>query len=327
MEYAEAPVLITGDIDRGGIYASFIGTMEVLEKWERDLVAGFLVNRFRGDASLLEEAHNYVLDHTGKKVLGVIPFLHNLGLPEEDSVSFKEKVSPWEKANIEIALIDLPRISNFTDVDPFDIEEDVNVKIIRKTADLENPDLIIIPGSKSTVNDLKYLKTSGLAEAIKKHSQNGTQVFGICGGFQMLGREINDIKSIESSEYSSEGLQLLNVSTSMAPEKTLTRISLTGNIEGYEIHHGETEVFSADSVNEFEGRVLSVTSGNIYGTYLHGIFDNDIYRNDFLNKIRIRKGLLDLPPTAYNLEPAFDRLAESVRNSVDMDKIYSIMGL
>ena len=324
--YSRSPVLVAGDIDRGGVYASFVGTMEVLLPWERELIKGFLVNRFRGDASLLGDAHDFVKYHTNRPVLGVIPYIHDLNIPQEDDISFKPVSKPNKDQFIDIVLIGMPYISNFTDVDAFDAEEDVQLRIIRRADEIGNPDCIIIPGSKSTISDLQHIKDNGVATKILKSS---CQILGICGGFQMLGREILDHLNIESKNNRIEGLGLLDISTEMAGNKTLRQVKLKDNIEGYEIHHGQTTVRNDEPFIKNGREILGVRNGSgIWGTYLHGIFDNDIFRMDFLNELRKKKGIpVKTKPTAYNLEPAFEQLAATVRDGVDMDEIYKIMGV
>lgn len=339
-EYAAAPVLVVGDIDRGGVFASFVGTMEVLADWERKQIAGWLVNRFRGDASLLGPALDYTLQHTGRPVLGVVPYLSNLGLPQEDSVEFKSGSldQAADDAAIEIAVIDLPHISNFTDFDAFGAESDVLVRIVRTAADLNSPDAVILPGSKNTLDDLKYLRRSGLAERIMEIARDEkTEIVGICGGLQMLGREIADPLGIESTAEASRGLGLLDVSTSMAAEKTLVRTSAVHGISGlpvvgYEIHHGQTTCGGCEPVlTRTDGQIVGIAARGrrVWGTYLHGVFDADEFRRWFVDRLRVRRGLAPLETAAgrYDIEPALDRLAEVVRANVRMDDVYRIMGL
>jgi cobyric acid synthase CobQ len=336
--YAQAPVLLVGDIDRGGVYASFVGTMELLTEWERAITAGFIVNRFRGDSDLLKSAHDYVLGHTGRPVLGVVPYFHDLGLPEEDSVSFKNGL--WDevlsdKDTVRIAVIDLPHISNFTDFDALRIEPDVQLQIIRSAMDFNAPDAVIIPGSKNTIGDLEFLKRNGLADKLRELN-NKVPIIGICGGFQMLGSGIADPYALETSGKTVPGLGLLEIVTLLEKEKTLTRIEAkhikSGRpVFGYEIHHG-----ISDGTN-FEPAVISdegksdgavSPSGMVWGTYIHGIFDSDDFRRWFINELRVRKNLAPLPKSAtYDLESALDRLAESVRNSIRLKDIYKLMGL
>jgi adenosylcobyric acid synthase len=339
--FAEAPVLVVGDIDRGGVFASFVGTIEVLAAWERKLIAGWLVNRFRGDAGLLGPALDYTLAHTGRPVLGVVPYLPNLGLPQEDSVEFKSgslDQPDGDEPGVEIAVIDLPHISNFTDFDAFAVERDVRLQIIRSAADLNSPDAVVIPGSKNTLGDLEYLRRSGLAERIAAMArEDKAEIVGLCGGLQMLGREIRDPLGIESAAESSAGLDLLAVDTVMAAEKTLVRTSAEHAasglpVTGYEIHHGETSCANCvPLLTRADGHVVGVANhnGRIWGTYLHGVFDADRFRRWFVDRLRQRRGLTPLGDVIgrYDIEPALDRLAQVVRESVRIDEVYRIMGL
>ncbi|MHB1455361.1 MAG: cobyric acid synthase [Armatimonadota bacterium] len=339
--YANAPVMLVGDIDRGGVYASFVGTMEVLAEWERALVSGFIVNRFRGTASLLQDAHDYVLRHTGRPVMGVVPYLRELGLPEEDSVSFKAGV--FDETNpegecVDIALIDLPHISNFTDFDSLRIEPDVRLRIMRNSSEFGNPDAVILPGSKNVIGDLVYLRQTGLADKILELARkNETEIIGVCGGFQILGEKIADPHHVESAGRVMQALGLIPVSTVLAPEKTLTRVAAkhleTGlPLYGYEIHHGVTSgnIVTPMIVSDDGTTIgMSASSGLIWGTYLHGLFDADKFRRWFIDRLRVRRGLEALGHVcaSYDLEPAFDRLADVVRDNIDLDSIYRIMGL
>ena len=340
-EYAGAPVLVVGDIDRGGVFASFVGTMEVLAEWERRLVAGWIVNRFRGDASLLAPALDYTLAHTGRPVLGVVPYLPELGLPQEDSVDFKSGAldrSAADEAAVEIAIIDLPHISNFTDFDPFRGEPDVRLRIVRAADELGSPDAAMLPGSKNTLRDLAYLRRSGLAERLVRLARQGkTEIIGICGGLQMLGLEIRDPAGIESAGEDPHGLALLNAGTVMAADKTLTRGTarhLASGLEvaGYEIHHGQTFFGGCRPMfTRCDGQVVGISSGDgrVWGTYLHGVFDADAFRRWFIDQLRVRRGLAAVGKVVarYDIEPVLDRLASAVRESVRMEDIYRTMGL
>ncbi len=339
--FARAPVLLVGDIDRGGVFASFIGTMEVLAEWERELVAGFVINRFRGNAGLLGDAIEYTRLHTGRPVLGVVPFIPDLGLPQEDSVEFKSGALDdrgSSEQGVEIAVIDLPHISNFIDFDPLSIEPDVSLRIVRSAAELNQPDAVIIPGSKNVIGDLDHLRRNGLERKITELAANGkTEIVGVCAGLQMLGEHIADPNEIESGGGSVDGLGLLPLTTVFAREKTLTR-ALGKHVEsglplrGYEIHHGRTEGTSLPPVVVREdGEVIGVGTdeGRIWGTYLHGIFDADKFRRWFIDRLRARRGLRarDRVCTRYDLEPAFEKLAEIVRQSLQIDEIYRLLGL
>lgn len=337
--YARAPVLLVGDIDRGGVYASFVGTMEVLNEWERALVKGFVVNRFRGQADLLQAAHDYVLAHTGREVLGVVPYLKNLGLPEEDSVSFKEGLFSSDRPraeHVEIALVSLPHISNFTDIEPLAAEPDVWLRVVEQAEDVGNPQAIILPGSKNVIHDLAALGSCGLADAIRRKAAEGCEIVGVCGGYQMLGTTIEDPLAIESDQGAIGGLGLLAMTTVLAADKKLTRrqgvhIESGQPVYGYEIHHGRTQSDLPPTLSFTDGSGCGArnASGRVWGSYLHGIFDSDPFRRWFINRLRQRKGLMPLPgiPAPYDLEPAFDHLAAIVRESVDMNRIYHLLGL
>jgi cobyric acid synthase CobQ/L-threonine-O-3-phosphate decarboxylase len=339
--HAKAPVLLIGDIDRGGVYAAFVGTMEVLEEWERALVQGFVVNRFRGDPSFLGPAHDYVLRHTGRPVLGVVPYLSQLFLPQEDSVEFKsgtlEVRQPIGEA-VEIAVVDLPHISNFTDFDALRLEPDVRLRVVRSAAELHEPDAVVLPGSKNVIGDLAYLKQSGLAERIVQLARKAkTDIIGICGGFQMLGSEITDPHHLESSAGHATGFGLLPVSTVLALEKTLLRVDARHEpsglpVSGYEIHHGQTSADNLPCVfRRADGKPCGASTPDyrIWGTYLHGVFDADQFRRWFIDRLRERRGMEALGKVLaiYDLEPTFDRLAQVVRENLRIDQIYRMMGL
>jgi cobyric acid synthase CobQ/L-threonine-O-3-phosphate decarboxylase len=340
--YAEASVLIVGDIDRGGVYASFIGTMECLTERERALVKGFVVNRFRGQEAFLADAHDYILRRTGRPVLGVVPYLRDLGLPEEDSVSFKDGLIDGrapEGEHVDIAVVDLAHISNFTDFDPLRIEPDVRLRVVRRPDELGEPDAVILPGSKNVIGDLAGLQANGMASRILDLARGGkTEIIGICGGFQILGREIADPFGIESAGGRTlAGLGLLPVRTELAREKTLTRadarhLASGCEVYGYEIHHGLTAGGGLAPLirrNDGESIGIGTETGLLWGTYLHGIFDADGFRRWFIDRLRKRRGLAPLNriTAVYDLEPAFERLAEAVRRSLKMDEIYKIMGI
>ena len=340
-QYAKAPVLLVGDIDRGGVFASFVGTMEVLAEWERALVTGFVVNRFRGQESLLRDALDYTEKHTGRPVFGVVPYLVGMGLPEEDSVTFKSGALDQKRSDdntVDIAVLDLPHVSNFTDFDAFRIEPDVHLRIVRSVTELGCPDALLIPGSKNTLGDLEYLKQSGLAGQIAQlAASHKTEIIGICGGFQMIGRDIRDPESIESAAGRATGLGLLDVHTVMQDEKTLLRSTarhiFSGlTVQGYEIHHGQTNAASSTplfvrSDNETVG--TATADGRIWGTYLHGVFDADEFRRWFIDRLRVQRGKKALGgiTATYDIEPALERLAQVVRASLRMDTIYRVMGL
>ncbi len=335
--HAQAPALLVGDIDRGGVYASFVGHVEVMAPWERRLLAGFIVNRFRGDASLLADAHRFLEQRTGRPVFGVVPWLPDLGLPQEDSVSFKAGMYDGSKPagpHVEIALLDLPHISNFTDVEPLAAEPDVWLRTVRKAEDLGRPDCVILPGSKNVPADLAWLKESGLAEAVRRLAGTA-EVIGICGGFQMLGQAVADPHGLEGEAGSvSSGLGLLDLRTELAAEKTLIRrqgVHLPSGlpVRGYEIHHGLSGTGAAALLSFEDGAACGCadSSGRTWGSYLHGIFDSDSFRRWLLNRLRLRKGLaaLDGAGARYDIEPALDRLADVLRRQLDMEAVYRLL--
>lgn len=340
-QYAQAPVVLVGDIDRGGVYASFVGIMEVLEQWERDLVAGFMVNKFRGQASLLESAHDYLNLHTGRKVFGVIPHIKDLGIPEEDSVSFKKGSfnTHSKEAGVTVGVINLPHISNFTDIEPFLEEPDVSVRIIDTVAGVSGCDALILPGSKNVIHDLMYLSDSGIKNAIIHEFEMETEVVGICGGYQMLGQAIKDPYHMESAISGKDGIRgmgLLKMDTILEREKNLTRKDgfhhQSGrSVFGYEIHHGVSTDTENPLLTFSDGTVCGTTAkdGMVWGAYLHGIFDSDDFRRWFIDTLRVRKGLgaKGKIVSNYDLEGAFDNLAAVVRASVDVDELYKIMGV
>lgn len=340
--YADARVLLVGNIDHGGVFGAMVGTLETMAEWERSLVAGYVINRFRGVKDLLKEGLDYLEAYTGRPVLGVVPHLKGLMLPEEDSLEFKSGVlsdlSPLGD-RIDVALIDLPRISNFTDVDALAIEEDVRVRHVRKSAELGMPDVVILPGSKNVATDLEHLREVGLAKRILELANEGrTEIVGICGGYQMLGEKLFDPHGIESPNREVQGLGLLPLETRYESEKTLSQtegIHLeTGYlIRGYEIHHGVTRELgtlkrlagSKDGAVLMQGR----QDERIWGTYLHGIFDSDEFRRWYLDRVREKKGIEPWrgERARYDLERGIDELASHVRESLDMNAIYRTLGI
>jgi adenosylcobyric acid synthase len=349
---APAPVLLIADIDRGGALASVVGTLELLEPDERELVKGIIINKFRGDISLLRPALDFLEQKTGKPVIGVVPHLEQLGIDDEDSVSLDDKQAV-AKRDIEIVVMRLPKISNFTDFDSLAREEDVTVRYVRQGEPIGTPDLVILPGSKNTTEDLLYLRQQGYDQEIIRLAAAGTPVIGICGGYQMLGREIHDPEHTESEIDQVEALGLLNTVTIFAADKITHQVTASCsshgflgmnysamNLQGYEIHMGRTEFLSpvtpAFTINSRSGctenRADGVVrpDGLVMGTYIHGIFDNDEYRRAVLDSLRTRKGLAPLKTvqdTQARKQESYNRLAEVVKNSLDMDLVYRIMGV
>jgi len=337
--HAEAPAVLVGDIDRGGVFAALVGCMEVFTERERAQVAGFILNRFRGRKELLGDASEYVLRHTGMPVLGVVPFLHDLGLPEEDSVSFKAGVfdqSTPANECLDIAIIDLPHISNFTDFDALRIEPDVRLRRVDSATALGTPDVVILPGSKNVPGDLRFLEDRGLARALRSFAAaRACRIVGICGGLQMLGRCVEDPHQLESAGGETPGLGLLPLVTTLDREKTLRRV--TGRhlesghtVAGYEIHHGQTAGDALPVLCGSDGSRDGARSedGAIWGTYWHGIFESDEFRRWFLDRLRApSRPPLGRVVAHYNIEPAIDRLAETLRESLSIENLYRRMGL
>jgi threonine-phosphate decarboxylase len=353
--WADAPVLLAADIDRGGVFASIIGTMEILTPEERARVKGFIINKFRGDVTLLQPGLDWLEERTGKPVLGVIPYLSNLGLEDEDSASLDRKQqlraadSGQGERVIDIVVIRLPRISNFTDFDPLFDEPDVSVRYVASPEEWGQPDAVILPGSKNTVDDLLFLRHSGLEKLLLEHVGKGGQAVGICAGYQMLGRKLYDPELVESDQMELTALGLLPTETTFASEKRTVRVSgvsrMVGaeglSVAGYEIHMGRTN-FVGEAVRLFavsdygvedteaHSRMdgTSTLDGRVWGTYLHGVFHNDELRSWWLNKLRRSKGLAvrtEIVRFMDRREAAFDRLAEHVRGHLDMARIYSIL--
>jgi len=345
--HANAAVLLVADIDRGGAYAALAGTMACLEEWERKHVAGFVLNKFRGDASLLTPANDWLMETTGRPVLGVVPFLANHGLPEEDSVSFKAARTltdqgPADRRELDIAVMGLPHVSNFTDLDALALEPDTGLRLVRTVEELGEPDAIILPGSKNTLGDLAHLRACGLAEAIKGLA-GPSVIVGLCGGYQMLGVDVRDPLGLErEAGATEEGLGLLPLRTELLADKTLGQVTglhlASGlTVRGYEIHHGRGEIVEAAGVTcmpvivSGDGTILGHGRPDqlVWGTYLHGVFDADEFRRAFLNGLRKRKNLPPFsgPGAHYDLEPALDRLAATVRASLDMRRIQALLGI
>ena len=346
-----APVFLIADIDRGGALASIVGTLMLLDEDERALVKGLIINKFRGDITLLYPALDFLKEKTGVPVLGVIPFLDKLGIDDEDSVSLQDIPTDHVMRDIHIAVMQTPKISNFTDFDALAHEPDVNVRFVQKGDIIGHPDLIMLPGSKNTTEDLLYLKRQGYAKEIVELAESGVPVIGICGGYQMLGEKVCDPLHVESQNDEVEGLGLLPYETSMHGKKNTYQVlfdcdslpfldmEFSGkDMRGYEIHMGETtltkEAQSLFHITQRSESTVDLMDGyinekhNVFGTYCHGIFDNDEIRRAMINALRKRKGLEELPiQFRYRKykESEFDRLAKTVREHFDMDEFYRIL--
>lgn len=336
--YARARVLLTGDIDRGGVYASFLGTWMTFSPWEKELLAGFVVNKFRGDPGLLAPAHHYMLDHTGKPVLGVIPMIRNINIPEEDraALPFEQDGHAKHADSLDVAVVMPAHVSNFTDFAPLAAEPDVRLRQVRTREEWGSPDLVILPGTKSVAADLALLRAAGLEEPILRHAGKGKWILGVCGGLQMLGTDILDPLHMESMEERTPGLGLLELSTTFAAAKTLLNVRrattpLPPAAAGYEIHHGVTchGETSAPIMFREDGSPCGYGKGRIWATYLHGFLDGDQFRRAFINMVREDSGLPPNPAlhTSYDLDGALDRLADVVREHLDLKAIYRLLQL
>lgn len=353
-ELADAPVLLIADIDRGGVFASLIGTLELLEPHERDRVKGFIINKFRGDLDLLKPGLDFLEERTGKEVFGVIPYIHDHGIDEEDSVCLSEyKTRGSIDAPIQVAVIQLPRISNFTDINPFFDLPDTCVRFVKNGEAIGEADVVIIPGTKNSILDLVYLKEQGYDDEILALADKGKYIVGICGGYQMLGLELLDPEGTEAGIGSQQGLGLLNCVTIYGAEKSTHQVEATiaaaeglwqdlkgQTVKGYEIHMGQADILDSNScllqITGRSGRDAQVmdgavvNGGRVFGTHLHGFFDNLNVMLTFVNAIRKEKGLSLLQARdldIYQRERNYDKVAEIVRNSIDMEKIYKIMGI
>lgn len=334
---AKSPVLLVGDIDRGGVFAQLLGTLSLLEPDEQEMVKGLVVNKFRGDRAFFEDGVKILEQRGGKPVIGVVPYIH-CDIEDEDSLS--EKLTSRVPALIDIAVIRLPRISNFTDFDVFSQFSGVGVRYVTYPEELENPDLVILPGTKSTLSDLRFLRESGLEARILRLAEAGTPIIGICGGYQLLGREISDPHGAEGGGKAL-GLGLLPVYTEFSEEKTTVQVRgrvgkingffecLSGaEFEGYRIHHGRTRVDGEPLSTLSTGNEEGAFSENILGTYVHGFFDNADLCGRLVRALFGKKGLEysgePLSRAEYK-ERQYDLLAAAVRESLNMPLIYKII--
>ena len=348
---ADAPVLLVGDIDRGGVFAAFVGTMELLDRDERARVAAFVVNKFRGDVNLLAPGLVFISDRTGIPVLGVIPYIEDLRIAEEDSVGLDGRARRGRppRDHVDIAVVRLPRISNYDDFQPLEHEPGVTVRFIDGLRDALEPDLVILPGSKSTASDLAWLRARGLADAIVQRAGGGGPVLGICGGCQMLGHRIRDPHGVESGERVVPSLGLLPIETRFEREKITAQLrarvlcpswlgdGVVGELSGYEIHMGVVErVAHAGAPFEIvrrNGRDVHVPdgavdeSGTVVGTMIHGVFGNETVRASLLRFLRRRKGAAGLPSPTNGTGASYDTLAGIVRRHVDWGLLQRLAGM
>ena len=333
----DAPVLLAGDIDRGGVFAQLYGTVELLEPDERARICGLLINKFRGDVEILRPGLAMLEEKTRLPVVGVVPYL-KVDIEDEDSLSDrlqqKKSVKP-----LDVAIVRLPHISNFTDFMPLEQHPLLGVRYVQAARELGMPDLIILPGTKNTVNDLLWLRQCGLETAVQKLARRGTPVLGVCGGYQMLGGMLDDSTGTESGRPQTlRGLELLPTRTVFTLEKRRAQVTATAAapfagaaLTGYEIHTGRTTVEGAPFCTLEDGTPDGCVQGSVFGTYLHGLFDSGELTEKLAALLCRRKGLA--PETAAPLtmqayrEQQFDLLADGVRRALDMPAIYAAMGL
>jgi adenosylcobyric acid synthase len=349
---ARCPVILVADIDRGGVFAQIVGTIELLEPQERAYIKGIIINKFRGDASILAPGLDFVQKRIGIPVLGVLPWMPDLSLPAEDSIALSSRSKVVSiiagRKRIHIGIIKLPRISNFTDYDALHAEPDVSISYVETPDQLKALDVLIIPGSKSTIADLYFLMERGFYDEVKGFKGH---IIGICGGYQMLGQRVLDPDGIESAVKEAAGLGLLTVETEMLPEKETHQAlaylgdaglrvapECNGIVSGYEIHVGRTtgpgtqlpfaRIFrrGEDSVAVEDGTVSS--DGRVFGTYLHGVFDNPHFREAYLNVIRLEKGMPQRRRShAVPADDPFDRFAAHLEKHLDITQLLDICGL
>ena len=334
-ELLDAPVLLAGDIDRGGVFAQLYGTVALLDASERRRIKGLIVNKFRGDVGLLEPGLRQIEKMTHVPVLGVVPYLR-IELDDEDSLAPRLSVKNHDKP-VDIAVIRLPHLSNFTDFAPLEAHPLLGVRYVSRLSELGTPDMIVLPGTKSTMADLLWLRQSGMEAAVGRQAARGTPVLGVCGGYQMLGDELRDPDGVEAETPILRGMGLLPCTTVFAPEKTLTRMQATvtdgaldgAHIDGYEIHMGETEARGEAFCRLANGAADGCRRGNVMGTYLHGLFDSGEATEKLTAWLCARRGIdASVRPVedrrAYR-ERQYDLLADGVRAALDMDAVYRIM--
>ncbi len=346
-EMADACVILVADIERGGVFASVVGTLQLLDEAERARVKGIVINKFRGDPQLFEEGKKWLAERTGVPVLGVIPHVSDLAISEEDSLGLAPRHGAEDaEATLRIGVVRLPHVANFTDFDPLLYEVGIHLVWVTTPFEMEGLDAVIVPGSKSTLSDMVWMRTCGLDVALRKHYDRGGFVLGICGGFQMLGERLEDPDQVESSVMRTEGLGLLAMETVMTRTKATRWVvaepigSFAGEkMKGYEMHMGTTRVLT-EAVQPFARLTLAsgeVTSdgavakdGRLVGTYLHHLFHNDEWRLRWLNLIRSAKGMdMATATTSFDRveEDAIAHFAQVVADNMDIERLFALSGL
>ena len=325
-EMVDAPVILVGDIDRGGVFAQLYGTVELLPYNEKKRIKGIVINKFRGDKAILENGITMLEKKCHTPVVGVVPY-GNIDIDDEDSLS--TRLENKTVGAIDIAVIRLPKLSNFTDFSPL---EQYGMRYVSSVKELGKPDLIVLGGTKNTIADMKWLNETGLKSVIQKLAENGTDIFGICGGYQLMGEKITDSEGVENGIDTIEGLGLLPVETDFYMEKTtrqITGVAYNGKkITGYEIHQGQSVVKGGQAFSEIEGRKEGCVLNNCVGTYVHGVFDETGFRESYIKKIFDKKGI-SFDVKTIDIEEyknsQYDKLADLIRENMDMDKIYEIL--
>lgn len=342
--YLQSPVLLAGDIDRGGVFAQLLGTLMLLDPDERKLIKGFIVNKFRGDPTLFEDGITILEQRGGVPVLGVIPYVHAHGIPEEDAVAIETQNRVTSSVEpIDIAVIAFPRIANFDDFDALGSEIGVRVRYITDVQELGDPSAVILPGTKSTIADYGWLETQGFVTRLRTYAGAGGSVVGICGGYQMVGQAIHNPDQVESPLQQRDTLGLLPTETRFLTNKSTYQVQgqitgdvawlseLTGtSLTGYEIHMGQTvtdtswltiQQRNGNTANILDGSISQ--DGKIWGCYMHGIFDNVAFRRAWLKSLGWKETATDAP----SLDDAFNRLADVVEAHLDMDTLHQMIGL
>ncbi|WP_433793751.1 cobyric acid synthase [Actinoplanes sp. CA-252034] len=330
------PTVVVGDIDRGGVFAAFFGTLALLSREDQELVSGFVINKFRGDLGILRPGLDMITAVTGRPVYGVLPFHSDVWLDAEDSLAYGRVLGrpgpPRGSAWLRVAVIRVPRISNATDAEALAVEPGVRVQLTVEPAEIADADLVVIPGSKATVSDLAWLRETGLADAVRAHAAAGKPLLGICGGFQMLAESIHD--DVESGRGTVPGLGLLPVEITFADRKTLARSSGSGlgqPAHGYEIHHGYVSAGAPEPLLRYDdGRPEGAVAGNVFGTHWHGAFESDGFRRRFLTeaaRLAGRHGFTVAGDTRYAgvRERALDVLGDLVEEHLDTGALWRLI--
>ena len=337
-EMVDAPVLLVGDIDRGGVFAQLYGTVELLEEKERARIKGLVINKFRGDVEILRPGLAMLEEKTHLPVVGVVPYL-KVDIEDEDSLSERLDADKAVKP-LDLAIVRLPHISNFTDFMPLEQHPLLGVRYVSNAHELGTPDLILLPGTKNTVDDLLWLRQCGLEAALLRLAGKGTPVLGVCGGYQMLGQTLDDSEGSESGRPQTlRGLGLLPTRTVFTAQKRRTQTHATAAagpfagaaLTGYEIHTGRTEVQGLPFCTQADGHPEGCVQGDVFGTYLHGLFDTGELTEKLVEFLCKRKGIRPesaaLIPMEQYRQQQFDRLADGVRSALDLDALYAVMGL